>query len=312
MVKLAVLYGFPEHDVEMAMLRLQRLSALNPRVTFFPMFGPRQLFYFPMIVDRYMFGSNVKFWGRPLWGHISHQTNWLASSVPGIFQLSRAINEKIITFAKSNKIAELRARTAHMGLQPLHVDFTPIALWNLDHSIVEWFNNSGKEFDFDYLIFYESDIFTTKPLAELYERYTNLCDAAFIKFGTAPRHWRFYNFPLGSRKATVRWLKQRTLPTTLYCSLFAGALLSRRCFEKLKKLRIDLSGAPYAQNEIRLPTILVALGFRVIKLNFPFVRYRPEWTQNEIFANQDAGIFHPVKKLVSVELKTAAGASLPL
>jgi len=311
MVKYAVLYGFPEHDLRMAIPRLQRLITLNPSITFFPMFGPRQLFHIPMIIDKYMFGSNVKFWGRPFWGPIFHQINYLASSAPGVFRLSRVINEKSITFAKNNKIEEVRSRINHMGTQPLYVDFTPMALRNLDRSIMDWFSNSGKQFDFDYLIFYESDLFTTKPLDVVYGEYTDLYDACFVNYKKATQNWRFYRYPLGSRRATIRWLRQRKLPTALYSSLYAGALISRSCLEKLKKLRIDLSGAPYCMCEMRLPTILTALGFRCGKLNFPYVRYRPEWSQNEIFANEDAGIFHPVKKHVSVEMKTKAGAASP-
>jgi hypothetical protein len=306
MVKYAVLYGFPEHNLEIAIPRLQRLTTLNPDVIFFPMLGPRQLFHIPMIVDRYMFGSQLKYWGRPFWGPIFHQINWLASAAPGVFKLSRLTNEKSITFAKNNKIEETRAKIDLLGVQPLYVDFTPMALRNLDHSIVEWFNNSGKQFDFDYLIFYESDIFTTKPLDVIYEEYVSLYDACFINFGKATPSWHFYRYPLGSRRATIRWLKQRMLPTALYSSLFAGGIISRGCLEKLKQLRIDFSGTPYCMCEMRFPTILKALGFRCGRLNFPYIRYRPEWSETEIFTNKDVGIFHPVKKLTSIEIKTKA------
>jgi hypothetical protein len=311
MVKYAVLYGFPEHDVKMALPRLQRLVTLNPNITFFPMFGPRQLIHIPMIVDRYMFGSNVKLWGRPFWGPIFHQLNWLASSAPGIFRLSKVINEKSMTFFKKTKIKEVCARIDKMKVQPLYIDFTPMALRNLDSSIVDWFSNSGKQFDFDYLIFYESDIFTTKPLNEIYREYTKLYDACFVNYDKATENWRFYNYPLGSRRATIRWLRQRMLPTTLFRSLYAGALISRSCFEKMKKLRIDLSGSPYCMCEMRLPTIINALGFKVGKLDFPFVRYRPVWSEHEIFAKQDSGIFHPVKKLVTIERRIASGKPVP-
>jgi len=303
MGKFAVLYTFPEYAFKMAMQRLQRLSTLNPKVTFFPIVGPRQFFYFPMIIDKYMFGSNTKRF--PL-GSSSHLINWIALSVPGIFRLSMAIN-KVLALARTDALTEMRAGINHMRLQALYVDFTPMALWNLDHSLMAWFNSSSKQFDFDYLIFYESDIFTTKPLDVMYEKYTKLYDACFIDFEIAAKSWFSYNYPPGCRRATVRWLKQRRLPTTLYRSMFAGALISRRCLERLKKLGIDFSGAPYCQNEMRLPTMLTALGFKCGKLDFPFIRYRPEWSMNEIFVNEDAGIFHPVKRPVSAEMKIKAG-----
>lgn len=304
MSKFAVLYTFPQPAFKMAMQRLERLSTMNPKVTFFPIVGPRQFFYIPMIFDPFMFGSDVK--RLPL-GSILHAINWLALSGPSAFRLSLTINKKITTLARNSTLTEMRARIARMGLQPLHVDFTPMALWNLDHTLMAWFNNSGKQFDFDYLIFYESDIFTTKPLDAIYEKYAGYYDACFVDFEMATQSWHFYNFPLGCRRATMRWLKQRMLPATLYRSMFAGALISRGCLERLKELKIDFSGAPYCQNEMRLPTLLTALGFRCGKLDFPFVRYRPDWPMSEIFANEDAGIFHPVKRLVSAEMKTAAG-----
>ena len=300
MGKLAVLYTFPEPAFNMAIQRLQRLRDMNPMINFFPSVGPRQLFYIPMIIDKYMFGSDAK---RVPLGDTSHTINWLFLSVPGIFHLSKAINRKSLTSDKNKTLAKMHARLNHKGLPPLHVDFTPMALWNLDHSILAWFNSSGKQFDFDYLIFYESDIFTTKPLEVIYEKYMKLYDACFVNYEVAPRSWHFYSYPHGCRQATTRWLKQRMLPTTLYRSMFAGALISRRCLERFRKLGIDFSGAPYCQNEMRLPTILTAIGFRVGKLDFPFVRYRPEWHSNEIFANEYAGIFHPIKRLVSEETK---------
>jgi hypothetical protein len=296
MSKFAVLYTFPEPAFKLATQRLQRLIIMNPKVTFFPIVGPRQFLYIPMIIDQYMFGSNSK--KLPLVGTFSHVINWLALSAPGVFWLSMAINKKILTLTRSNTLTEMGARINHMGLQSLYVDFTPMALWNLDHSIMKWFNSLGKQFDFDYLIFSESDIFTTKPLDTIYEKYTKLYDACFVDFEVAAPEWRFYNFPPGCRRATIKWLKQKMLPTTLYRSIFAGALISRRCLERLQQLRIDFSGAPYCQNEMRLPTILSALGFRCGRLDFPFVRYRPEWSRNEILANADAGIFHPVKRSI--------------
>ena len=299
MVKFAVLYTFPEHVFGMAMQRLQRLIDMNPKVTFFPVVGSRQLFYFPMIIDKYMFGSKPNRF--PLINTF-HIINSIALSAPGAFQLSRAIN-KILNLVRKHTLTKISDRTNIMRLQTLYIDPTPMALWNLDHTLMEWFNRLGKQHDFDYLICYESDIFTTKPLTVIYDKYTKLFDACFVDFEMATQNWWVYNFPPGSRRATVRWLRQRMLPTTVYRSMFAGTLISRCCLERLKQLRIDFSGAPYCQNEMRLPTLLSALGFRCGKLDFPYVRYRPEWSMNEIYAKKEEGIFHPVKRLVSDEIE---------
>lgn len=106
MGKFAALYSFPERVFSMAIRRLQRLRSVNPGVAFFPMVGPVQFFYFPMVIDPYMFGS--KGLARRFPGsNISHAVNWLASSAPGVFRLSMAINKNIIALAKNNKLNEM-------------------------------------------------------------------------------------------------------------------------------------------------------------------------------------------------------------
>ena len=250
-----------------------------------------------MIVDQFMLGSVRKV---PLIGRVSHTINWMTLAAPGIFKLSEAINKKT-TFSKYKNLSRLTAKIESEGIQKLYADSTPMALWNLDHMILSWFSNLGKLHEFDYLIYYEFDTYTTKSLDLIYEKFTKTYDACFTGYDISTPKWHFNNFPPGARWATKRWLKLRALPTTLYRSLFAGTLISRLCLERLEKLEIDLSGEPYCQVEMRLPTVLTALGYRCGKLDFPFVRYRPEWSALEIHANVNAGIFHPVKELVPTE-----------
>jgi hypothetical protein len=300
MTKYLVLYSIPEPALEMATRRLERLMRLNPDVKFCPMFGPRQLIYVPMIYDPFMFGSNSP--RIPLFGTLDHIVNWLFLRIPEVFSLSLGINEKITNIAKSDLITRANAQIKQMGFPSFFIDYTPMALWNLDHSIFQWFKNEGKNYDFDYLIFYESDIYTTKPLAEIYEKYAQRYDVCFSDFEVSTKDWHFYNFPPSCRRATIKWLKKKMLPTTIYKSIFAGALISRRCFEELSRRNIDFSGTPYCQNEMRLPTILSALGFRCGKLEFPYVRYRPEWSIGQINAHNEAGIFHPVKRRLPSEM----------
>lgn len=298
MTRFAVLYTFFEGTATRALRRLRRLRTLNPDVAFFPVVGTRQYFYVPMIVDEFMFGSIRKV---PLVGRVSHEINWLASSASVVFRLSEALNKKVVTFMGDSRLAALRGKMNGEGLQTVYIDFTPIYLWNVDHMLVEWFNNVGKLHDFDHLIYHEFDIYTTRPLSKVYEQYAKSYDACFIDYEEATPDWHFYNFPLGCRWATKRWLRRRNLPEKLYRSNFAGPLVSRRCLERLAELGIDFSGAPYCKVEMRLPTVLTGLGFNVGRLDFPFVRYRPVWSVEEINANAEAGIFHPVKQLVSTE-----------
>jgi len=106
------------------------------------------------------------------------------------------------------------------------------------------------------------------------------------------------------QRATRNWLRDRQLSTALHRCLFGGLLISRQALEKLQELEIDFSGAPYCTAEMRLPTVLTVIVFRCGKLNFPFLRYRPLWTEEEIRSNEDAGVFHPVKTLTSVEIES--------
>lgn len=300
MSKIAVIFGIPEPAFDMGLRRLRRLINMNPELNFFPIIGPRQLIHFPMVIDQFMFGSSKRI---PIIGYVSHTINWLALSAPGIFPFSKAINKKSLDVIKKNKLKEMETKLNCMIKHSSYIDYTPLALWNLDHCIMSWYENLGRTVDFDYVVFYESDIFTTKPIDEIYEKYTKKYDACFADFEIANKDWHFYNYPFGSRKATKKWLEKRMLPTKLYKSIFAGAIISRRCLERLRELKIDFSGAPYCQNEMRLPSLLSALGFKCGKLDFPFVRYRPEVSIDTIISNKDEGIFHPVKKLVISELQ---------
>jgi hypothetical protein len=298
MSKFAAFYLFPDAHSAMALRRLRRLRAINPDVAFIPAVGIRQFLYLPMVVDEKISGSTRTL---RLIGSVSHLINSVALSASGIFRLSHAINKKVGAFIGHSKLIELRNRVQQMGPQTLHVDFTPMVLYNCDYAIMHWFKISGKLLDFDYLIFYEFDIYTTKPLDTIYRMYAKSYDACFNEYGKSTQSWHFHNFPPSCSRATRRWLRQRKLPTTLYRSIFGGSLISRRVLERLEELEIDLSGAPYCIDEMRLPTVLTALGFRCGKLNFPFYRYRPVWSEEEIFSNEDAGIFHPVKTLTSAE-----------
>jgi len=289
---------FSDSNASIALQRLRRLCAINPDVTFIPVVGVKQFLYLPSVVDQYMFGSTRSL---RLIGPVSHFINSTSLSVPGVFELSHAINKKVGAFAGHNKLVRLRSRVQQEGLQTLHADFTPMILFNGDHAIMHWFKISGRQLAFDYLIFYESDIYTTKPLDSIYGMYTESYDACFNEYGKATQDWHFYSYPPGCRRATKRWLRKRKMPTTLYRSLFGGNLISRRVLQRLEELEIDFSGEPYCFAEMRLPTVLTALGFRCGKLNFPFYRYRPVWSEEEICFNEDSGIFHPVKTLTSLE-----------
>lgn len=192
MTKFAAFYMFSESFSSIALQRLRRLRIMNPDVTFIPVVGVRQFLYLPMFVDGSMLGSTQ---ALRLIGPVSHLINWTTLSAPGVFRLSHAINEKVGGFTSRSKLMELSNKVNQGGLQELQIDFTPMSLWNLDHAIMHWFRTSGKLLDFDYMIFYEPDIYTTKPLNALYKAYTESYDACFIDYGKATESWHFFNFP---------------------------------------------------------------------------------------------------------------------
>ena len=296
--RFAVFYMFAEADSSLALQRLRRLRAINPDVVFIPVVGMRQFLYFPGIVDEFMLGS-----GRQLRliGPVSHLINSIFQSVPGIFRLAKELNSRVGPFIGNSKLKELDNSKKRENLQTIYADFTPMVYFNGDAAIMNWYKTAGKKLTFDYLIFYEFDMYTTKSISEIYEPYTKLFDACFKDYGKATPSWHFYNFPPGCRLATRKWLRDRKLKTNLFRCLFGGCLISHPILEKLSELNIDFQGEPYCVPEMRFPTIITNIGFKCGKLDFPTFRFRPIWQEKEIYENEAFGIFHPVKSLTSVE-----------
>jgi hypothetical protein len=298
MVRFAVFYLFYEAIAKLSISRLRRLLSLNPEVLVIPAFNVQQLVYLPMIVDLHMVASRRK---MRLIGPVFHTINYMALSQWNVFRLSEKINRNLGNFWAGSELTYLRAAMASMGLR-LHVDFTPMAYWNLDHVILNWFSESGKNMDFDYLIFYEPDAYTTKPLDEIYNSYTAF-DASFVHYQRATPDWFFFHYPPGGRRATLSWLKKRKLAPILYRSLLGGSMFSRKALEALEKLHYD-TAKPYCQGEMRLPTVLSALGFKCSKLGFQYYRYGPIWSENDVRNKAENGIFHPIRQLTREELSS--------
>ncbi len=284
----------------MALQRLRRLRAMNPDAIFIPVVGMRQFLYFPGIVDEFMLGPMRQI---RLIGPSSHLINSIFQSIPGVYKLAKEINYKVGSFTGNSTLTELRKISKRENIQTIYADYTPMVYFNGDSAIMNWFNTVGKALDFDYLIFYEFDMYTTKSLAQIYKPYLKLFDACFKNYEKATPSWYFYHYPPGCSSATRNWLRQRKLKTNLFRSLFGGSLISHSILEKLSDLKIDFSGEPYCVAEMRFPTIITNLGFKIGKLDFPACRFRPIWQEKEIYKHEDAGIFHPVKSLTSVELK---------
>jgi hypothetical protein len=300
MHKFAVFYMFSEATSSMALQRLRRLRAMNPDALFIPVVGMRQFLYFPGVVDEFMLGPTRQL---RLIGPVSHLINSIFQSVPGVFRLAKEINGKVGTLTGNSKLTELKNRARRENIQTIHADYTPMIYFNGDAAIMNWFNTAGKTLNFEYLIFYEFDMYTTKPLQQIYKPYLESFDACFKDYEEATPSWHFYNYPPGCSSATRKWLRRRKLKTKLFRSLFGGCIISHSILKKLSDLNIDFSGEPYCFAEMRLPTVITNLGFKCGKLDFPNCRFRPIWQEKEIYENEDGGIFHPVKFLTSVEIE---------
>ena len=298
MYRFAIFYMFSEATSSMALKRLRRLRALNPDAIIIPVVGMRQYLYFPCIVDELTLGPTRRL---PLIGPVSHLINSVFQSVSGVFKIAKEINNRVGAFIGNSKLAELSNKARREGIQTIYADFTPMVYFNGDAAIMNWYKTAGKKLTFDYLIFYEFDIYTTKSLRQIYEPYAKSYDACFNDYKIATPSWHFYSYPPGCNLATRKWLKKRKLKTNLFRSLFGGCLISRAILEKLSDLNIDFSGEPYCVAEMRFPTVITNLGFRCGKLDFPMCRFRPIWTETDIYGNENGAIFHPVKSLTTEE-----------
>ena len=263
MVKFLAFYMFHRID-SLSIRRLFRLRAMNPDIMVVPCFGVRSVGQFA--------------------------ANYFASRSSHLFELLRFMNQKVETLRRGTELANLRGMLTQNEMS-LYCDFTPWQWGNLDLSVIAWFAAQGRRLDFEHLVFLEYDVYTTKTISEIYGRYTSL-DAAFVGLREASPDWHWYDNPPGARKTIVRWLGKRGLRPVLYrCLCMAASMLSKRTLEVLA----DLPLPSLCFCEMRLPTLLRALGFECEKLDFPMVRYRPVFSTNEIQRQPELGIFHPVK-----------------
>ena len=156
MHKFAVFYMFSEATSSMALQRLRRLRAMNPDTIFIPVVGMRQYLYFPGIIDELILGPTRQL---RLIGPVSHLINSIFQSVPGVFRLAKEINHRVGAFIGNSKLAELIINAKRESIQTIYADFTPMVYFNGDAAIMNWYKTQGKLLTFDYLIFYEFDIY---------------------------------------------------------------------------------------------------------------------------------------------------------
>lgn len=271
------LYSF--HEINPLVLhRLVHLKSLNPKSTIVPCFGIRQRVYFPFLAD--LKRNSSKFF------------NWYFLKNRRINEFSRKMNEKMESTRRKTEIESLRSFLHKKGFD-LYCDFTPMGYYNLDLCIANWFSSQGKDFDFDFLVFYEHDAFSSKSIEQLYGKYAEY-DAGFVHYEKIFPEWYWYNYPPGGKASILRWLEEHGQSTTLYRCLFGLNFVSREVLTKLEKMQL-----PYGYCEMRWPSIITSLGFSCADLDFPMVRFRPVLSKSEIESNWMHGIFHPVHENIN-------------
>jgi len=268
-----LLYTFHRLD-DLSLKRLKHLKSMNHDTIIVPCFGVKQNIYIPIIFN--------------VWEPVTSFINWNCLRPSSIFRLNEIFNKKLELFRRRTELNEI-GKIIRLNNMILYYDFTPMGYRNLDLSMIKWFSNEGKKLDFEYCILYEYDIYTTKIIEDIYDKYTKF-DAAFVNYGIALPNWYWYRYPPGARGSTLRWLKKKGLKPLIYmCSPFAGSMVSKNALENLVDLNL-----PFGISEMRLPTVLTALGFNCGRLDFPKVRYRPICSKTEVEDNLNNGIFHPV------------------
>lgn len=275
MNRYVLLYTFNRTD-KTSLHRLIRLQKMNPKVTIVPVFGIAQTITFPIpkLPKRYRDGFN-----------------WEVCKSKKLFTVTKAINMSVESFRRRSELEETRKFMQKLGLD-LYCDFTPIGKINQDLAIINWFRQQGKNLDFDFMVYFEYDMYTTRTIDDLYAPYLGY-DAGFVGYRMAEPSWMWYDLPSGANRSVCKWLKKHGAKPIVYRSFFPGHFLSRRVLQKLV-LQRDF---PNAFNEMRSSSVVTGLGFRVARLDFPMVNVTVEAggvSEAEIKANSKFGIFHPV------------------
>lgn len=247
---------------------------MNPDIIFIPFLGVRQTIFFPTLIGLKYSPAKI--------------LNLTFLRAKGVYRLSYETNRRLDPVCRNAEIKFVRKILKKLGINYLYCDYTPLGYFNQDMAILNWFSSEGKNFDFDYLIFFEWDMFATKPIKHLYSEYVGY-DAGFVRFGEVNPSWYWYRKPPGARKALLDWLRNNKLKPKLYRGLFAGHIISRRVLERLKGVSL-----PYGFCEMRWPSIIAGMGYKCVRLDFPMVKFGKPIKRAEVIANKELGLFHPV------------------
>lgn len=286
MSKYLIFYLFHEFN-RITYQRLLRLKEMNPQSQIEPCFGVKQTFYLPNIFD-FSFLPFIS--GTALRDIVS----WPLLQFKPVFKISKIINHRIRGSMIKEHLIKIQNILRKHDME-LYIDYTPIGYRNIDLCVLNWYKTKGFQKDFQSLIIYDWDIYSRKPINEIYYKYLG-CDAAFVDYKKLSKEWTFFNKPVNAKKTLVKWLKKNNFKVKLYQSIFAGTILSKKTLTELIHLNLADS-LYYGFCEMRLPSIISSLGLNVEALRFPHFRYRPVFTKEEIGASDD-NYFHPVRSLI--------------
>lgn len=175
-----------------------------------------------------------------------------------------------------------------LGLEP-YFDFTPLGCYNQDRAISNWFMFVGRGRVFDYLVYLEYDVYLTKGVSEIYSPYLKY-DAAFVNFrkiDSSVSCWKWIKAPIGVKKNFEKWLRSRGYAADLYLCFFPGLIISKSALDAISSV-----GWPMGFCELRLPTIVNAMGFSCGRPDFPCVRFEGI-PRSAVEGNPSHSIFPP-------------------
>ncbi|XRH76151.1 MAG: hypothetical protein ACO0C9_03615 [Candidatus Methanosuratincola verstraetei] len=268
MAKFLIFYTFHRLD-PLSINRLRQIMALNPGAAVVPCFG-----------------AGMRLPRSRLPRRIALEVLMRLLQSPGI---ESAISERSRR-KLGDRAKRVRSALRGLGLEP-YFDFTPLGYYNQDKAIRNWFRAEGRGLDFDYLVYLEYDVYLTRSVSEIYSPYLKY-DAAFVNFreiDSSVSYWKWIKAPVGVKKGFEKWLRNRGCRTRLYLCFFPGLIISRPAVEAISSVRW-----PSGFCELRLPTIVSAMGFSCGRLDFPYVRFEGV-PRSVIKENPSHGIFHSVR-----------------
>ena len=151
---------------------------------------------------------------------------------------------------------------------------------NCDRNIKDWWHETGKTTDFEFVTFMEWDVYFNEKLEKIFPGEEDFIIKNHIERGSG---WHWFN-------ETIR------LPGKYFPYITGGGPLcllriSKKCLQKIFSTKsVDILYGKDIFCELRLPTLISSEGFKITEADtIPYVdwRYTPE--------PKGKGVWHPIK-----------------